>query len=439
MGSLKPIIRGNKNMGCQNKQWRIETKCVQEGYKPGNGEPRILPIYQSTTYKYSSTEQVAKLFDLEEPGHMYSRISNPTVECLENKLAALEGGVGALCTSSGQSASMISILAICQCGDHFVSSATIYGGTFNLFSVTLKKMGIEVTFVDPDAPCEEIQKAFKPNTKALFGETIANPKMSVLDIEKFARIAHSNGVPLIIDNTFATPVLCRPFEFGADIVIHSTTKYIDGHATSVGGAIIDSGRFDWKNGKFPGFTEPDQSYHGIVYARDCGELAYITKARVQYIRDIGNYLSPMNAFLTNLGIETLHLRMQRHSENAYKIAEFLSANSKIESVSYPGLPNDKYYPLARKYLPKGCSGVVSFKIKGGREAAIRFMDRLKLASIVVHVADARTAVLHPASSTHRQLSDEQLEKAGIDPALIRLSVGIENVDDIIEDIAQALE
>lgn len=426
-------------MNCHDKQWRIETKCVQEGYKPGNGEPRVLPIYQSTTYKYSSTEQVARLFDLQEAGHMYSRISNPTVECLENKLAALEGGAAALCTSSGQSASMISILTVCESGDHFVSSSTIYGGTFNLFAVTLKKMGIEVTFVNPDADEEEIQKAFKPNTKALFGETIANPKMSVLDIEKFVRIAHRNGVPLIIDNTFATPVLCRPIEFGADVVIHSTTKYIDGHATSVGGVIIDSGRFDWRDGKFPGFNEPDQSYHGIIYSRDCGELAYITKARVQYIRDIGNYMSPMNAFLTNLGLETLHLRMERHSENALKIAQYLSSHNMIESVSYPGLPGDQYYSLAQKYLPKGCSGVVSFRIKGGREAAIRFMDRLKLASIVVHVADARTAVLHPASSTHRQLSDEQLEKAGIDPGLIRLSVGIENVEDIIEDIARALE
>ncbi len=417
--------------------WKIETKCLQEGYKPGNGEPRVLPIYQSTTYKFDSTEHVAKLFDLEVAGHMYSRISNPTVECVENKIAALEGGVGALCTSSGQSASMISIMNVCESGEHFVSASTIYGGTYNLFAITLKKMGIDVTFVDPNSSEEEIQKAFRPNTKAMFGETLANPKMSVLDIEKFARIAHRNNVPLIIDNTFATPILCRPFEFGADIVIHSSTKYMDGHATSIGGVIVDSGKFDWKNGKFPAFTQPDQSYHGVTYTENFGEAAYITKARVQYIRDIGNYMSPMNAFLTNLGLETLHLRMERHSENALKVAEFLDNNDKVSSVSYPGLPGDTYHGLATKYLPLGCSGVISFRIKGGREAAVKFMDKLKLAVIVVHVADARTAVLHPASATHRQLSDEQLANAGIDPGLIRLSVGIEHVDDIIEDVRQA--
>jgi len=418
--------------------WKIETKCLQEGYKPSNGEPRILPIYQSTTYKYDSTEHVGKLFDLEVPGHMYTRISNPTVECVENKIAALEGGVGAVCTSSGQSASMIAVMNLCEKGDHIVSSSTIYGGTYNLFAVTLKKMGIDVSFVDPDASEEEIQKAFRPNTKALFGEILANPKISVLDVEKFARIAHKNGVPLIVDNTFATPILCRPFEFGADIVIHSTTKYMDGHATSVGGVIIDSGKFDWKNGKFPSFTQPDDSYHGVIYTEKFGELAYITKARVQYVRDIGNPMTPMNAFLTNLGLETLHLRMERHSENALKVAQFLHDSDKVISVNYPGLPDDKYHSLAKKYLPKGCSGVVSFRIKGGKDAAVRFMDKLKLAAIVVHVADARTAVLHPASSTHRQLSDEQLVEAGIEPDLIRLSVGIEHIDDIIADLKQAL-
>lgn len=423
----------------EKNNWRIETKCIQEGYRPKNGEPRVLPIYQSTTFKYDSTEQVARLFDLSEAGHMYSRISNPTVECVENKIAALEGGVGALCTSSGQSASLVSILTVCESGDHVVSSCNIYGGTFNLFGVTLKKMGIEASFVDPNASEEEIQKAFRPNTKALFGETIANPSLIVLDIEKFAKIAHSNGVPFIIDNTFATPILCKPIDFGADVVVHSTTKYMDGHATSIGGVIVDSGHFNWKNGKFPGFTEPDQSYHGVIYSENFGEQAYITKARVQYIRDIGNYMSAMTAFIVNLGLETLHLRMERHSENALAVAQFLQGHDKIASVSYPALPDDTYNTLAQKYLPNGCSGVISFRIKGGREEAIAFMDKLKLAAIVVHVADARTAVLHPASSTHRQLSDEQLVQAGIDPAMIRLSVGIENVEDIIEDIKQALE
>lgn len=419
--------------------WKIETKCLQEGYKPSNGEPHILPIYQSTTYRYKSTEQVAKLFDLEVPGHMYSRISNPTAECLENKIAALEGGVGALCTSSGQSATLIAMLNICKSGDHVVSSSTIYGGTFNLLAMTIKKMGIEVTFVDPDSEAEEIQKAFRSNTKAIFGETIANPKISVLDIEKFAAIAHKNGVPFIIDNTFATPILCRPFEFGADIVIHSTTKYMDGHATSVGGVIVDSGKFDWANGKFPEFTEPDPSYHGLVYTQAFGEGAYIAKARVQGMRDLGNCMSPNNAFLTNLGMETLHIRMERHSENAFKVASFLEGCSEVESVSYPALATDKYNSLAKKYLPKGSSGVISFIIKGGREAAVKFIDKLQLASIVVHVADVRTLVLHPASSTHRQLNDEQLVQAGIEPGLIRFSVGIENVEDIIADIKQALE
>ncbi|MEK6265471.1 MAG: O-acetylhomoserine aminocarboxypropyltransferase/cysteine synthase [Clostridium sp.] len=419
--------------------WKIETKCLQEGYKPGNGEPHVLPICQSTTYRYKSTEQVAKLFDLQEAGHMYSRISNPTVECLENKIAALEGGVGALCTSSGQSATLISILNICQNGDHVVSSNSIYGGTFNLLAMTIKKMGIEVTFVDPDSDEEEIQKAFKTNTKAIFGETIANPKISVLDIEKFARLAHKNGVPLIIDSTFATPILCRPFEFGADIVVHSTTKYMDGHASSVGGVIVDSGNFDWTKGKFPEFTQPDPSYHGLIYTEAFGKAAYIAKARVQIMRDMGNCMSPNNAFLTNFGMETLHLRMERHSENALKVATFLEGLENVQSVSYPSLAGDKYNALAKKYLPKGSSGVISFIIKGGREAAVKFMDKLQLASIVVHVADVRTLVLHPASSTHRQMNDKQLSEAGIEPGLIRLSVGIENVEDIIEDIRQAIK
>ncbi len=419
--------------------WKIETKCLQEGYKPGNGEPRVLPIYQSTTYKYSSTEHVAQLFDLTVPGHMYSRISNPTVECVENKIAALEGGIGALCTSSGQAASMIALLNICNTGDHIVSSSTIYGGTFNLFKKRFKEMGISVTFIDQDCPEEEIQKAFLPNTKALFGETIANPKISILDIEKFSRIAHRNNVPLIVDNTFATPILLRPFEYGADIITHSTSKYMDGHAVCIGGVIVDSGNFNWDNGKFPGLSEPDESYHGMVYTRDCGKAAYITKARVQLMRDYGSTMTANNAFLLNLGLETLHLRMDRHCRNAEKVAEFLSASDKVLSVSYPTLKSDTYYALAQKYLPKGCSGVISFKIKGGREAAVRFMDKLKLAAIVVHVAECRTAVLHPASSTHRQMTDEQLMQAGIDPGLIRFSVGIENVEDIIDDIRQALE
>jgi len=418
---------------------RIETKCLHEGYEPKNGEPRVLPIYQSTTYKYESSEHIGKLFDLSVEGHMYSRISNPTVAAVEEKIAALEGGVGALCTTSGQAASLLSILNILQSGDHFVSSSTIYGGTINLFAVTLKKFGIDCTFVDPDATAEEIQKAFRPNTKALFGETIANPAIAVLDIEKFADIAHKNNVPLIIDNTFATPILCRPIEFGADIVIHSTTKYMDGHAVQVGGVIVDSGKFDWANGKFPEFTEPDESYHGVVYSRDFGNAAYITKARVQLTRDFGVYPPATAAFLLNLGLETLHVRMERHCKNAQAVAEFLSKSDKIEFVNYPTLPGNKYNKLAQKYLPLGCSGVISFSIKGSRENAVKFIDSLKLASNVVHVADIRTCVLHPASSTHRQLTDSQLEAAGITPGLIRLSVGLENIDDILEDIAQALD
>ncbi|MBQ4100134.1 MAG: aminotransferase class I/II-fold pyridoxal phosphate-dependent enzyme [Oscillospiraceae bacterium] len=415
-----------------------ETKCLHAGYTPNNGEPRAIPIYQSTTYRYNSTDDVAKLFDLAVEGHMYSRISNPTVDIVEKKIAALEGGVGALCTSSGQAASLISILNILSCGDHFISTASIYGGTFNLFAVTLKRMGIDVTFVDADASEEDIQKEFRPNTKAVFGETISNPTITVLDIEKWANIAHKNNVPLIIDNTFATPILCRPFEFGADIVVHSTTKYMDGHAIQVGGVVVDSGKFNWANGKYPAFTEPDNSYHGVVYTKDFGEAAYITKARVQLMRDLGCYQSAQGAFNINNGLETLPLRMERHTSNAEKVAEFLSKHPKVENVSYPTVAGNAYAELAQKYLPKGSSGVIAFTVKGGRDGGIRFMDSLHMTSIQVHVADIRTCVLHPASSTHRQLSDKQLEDAGISPGLIRFSVGCEHIDDIIADLEQAL-
>nr|WP_300095000.1 PLP-dependent transferase [Sedimentibacter sp.] len=417
---------------------KIETQLLHEGYQPKNGEPRALPIYQSTTYKYDSTEHIGKLFDLSVEGHMYSRISNPTVAAVEAKIAALEGGVGAMCTTSGQAASMISLLNILKAGDHFISVSTIYGGTINLFAVTLKRFGIECTFVSTDATEEEIQKEFKENTRAVFGETIANPALSVFDIEKFARAAHKNNVPLIVDNTFATPVLCRPFEFGADIVVHSTTKYMDGHAVQLGGVIVDSGNFDWTSGKFPEFTEPDESYHGVVYTKNFGKAAYIAKARVQMMRDIGAYPSANAAFLLNLGLETLAVRMERHCSNALTVAEYLSKSDKVEFVNYPGLPTDKYNELAKKYVPKGTSGVISFSIKGNRENAVKFIDSLKLASNEVHVADISTCVLHPASSTHRQLTDSQLVAAGITPGLIRLSVGIENIDDILEDIEQAL-
>ena len=417
---------------------KIETKCLHEGYHPGNGEPRALPIYQSTTYKYNSTDEVGKLFDLSSNGYFYSRIGNPTVGAVEEKIASLEGGVGALCTTSGQAASLISIMNILKAGDHIVSAATIYGGTINLFAVTLKKFGIECTFVDADASEEEIQKAFKENTKVVFGETIANPAISIFDIEKFAKIAHKNNVPLIVDNTFATPVLCRPIEHGADIVIHSTTKYMDGHAVQLGGVIVDSGNFDWTNGKFPEFTEPDESYHGVVYTKQFGKSAYIVKARVQLMRDLGAYPSAQDAFLLNLGLETLPVRIEKHCRNAEKVAEFLNTSDKIEFVNYPTLEGNKYQDLAKKYLPNGCSGVISFSVKGGREVAAKFMDSLKLASNVVHVADIRTCVLHPASSTHRQLTDEQLVAAGITPGLIRISVGLENIDDIIEDIKLGL-
>ena len=420
---------------------KLNTICVQGGWQPKKGEPRVLPIYQSTTFKYEASEQMADLFDLKASGYFYTRLQNPTNDAVANKIAELEGGVAAMLTSSGQAASFYSIFNICEAGDHFISSSSIYGGTFNLFAVTMKKLGIECTFINPDASEEEIQEAFRPNTKALFGETIANPALSVLDIEKFARIAHKNGVPLIVDNTFPTPINCRPIEFGADIVIHSTTKYMDGHATAVGGCIVDSGNFDWEAHaeKFPGLTEPDPSYHGLAYSKAFGKGAYITKATAQLMRDLGSIQSPENAFLLNLGLETLHLRVPRHCENAQKVAEYLENNPKVAWVNYSGLKSSKYYELAQKQFNKGMScGVVTFGLKGGREESIRFMDNLKLACIVTHVADARTCVLHPASHTHRQLSDEQLIAAGVQPDLIRFSVGIEDADDIIADIEQAL-
>lgn len=418
--------------------YHIDTKCVQEGYEPKNGEPRVLPIVQSTTYKYDSSETVGKLFDLTESGFFYTRLANPTVDAVEKKIAALEGGIAAMCTSSGQAANLIAILNICNAGDHFLSTSTIYGGTVNLFAVTLKKMGIEATFVDPDAPLEELNKEIKDNTKLVFAETISNPSLVVADFEKLAALAHNNGIPLVVDNTFATPVNCRPIEFGADIVTHSTSKYMDGHAVALGGVIVDSGKFNWDNGKFPGLSTPDESYHGLVYTRDCGDAAFITKARVQLMRDMGSTPSPHNAFLLNIGLETLHLRMERHCSNGQKVAEYLANNDKISWVNYPGLKDNKYYDLANKYLPNGSCGVISFGIKGGREAAVKFMDGLKLAAIVVHVADARTGVLHPASTTHRQLTDQQLEECGITPDLIRMSIGIENGEDIIADIEQSL-
>ena len=419
---------------------KLETICIQGGWQPKKGEPRILPIYQSTTFKYDTSDEMGRLFDLEDTGYFYTRLQNPTNDAVAAKIAELEGGVGAMLTSSGQAANFYAIFNICSAGDHVVSSAPIYGGTFNLFAVTMKKLGIDFTFIDPDASVEEISSAFRPNTKALFAETISNPSLVVLDIEKFADIAHSHGVPLIIDNTFATPINCRPFEWGADIVTHSTTKYMDGHAMCVGGCIVDSGNFDWnKNSeKFPGLTEPDDSYHGIIYTEKFGKLAYITKATVQLMRDLGSIQSPQNAFLLNIGLETLHLRVQRHCENAQKVAEYLESNDKVAWVNYCGLKDNKYYELAQKYLPNGSCGVISFGLKGGREESIEFMDNLKLAAIVTHVADARTSVLHPASHTHRQLTEEQLIEAGVQPDLIRFSVGIENADDIIADIEQAL-
>lgn len=418
-----------------------ETLCVQAGWTPGKGEPRVVPIYQSTTFKYETSGQMARLFDLEDTGYFYTRLQNPTNDAVAAKIAALEGGVGAMLTSSGQAANFYAIFNICRAGDHFVSSSAIYGGTFNLFAVTMKQLGIEVTFVSPDASEEEIDAAFRPNTKALFGETVSNPSVEVLDIEKFARVAHAHGVPLIVDNTFPTPINCRPIEWGADIVIHSTTKYMDGHATSVGGVIVDGGKFPWAEhpDKFPGLCTPDESYHGLTYTEAFGPAAYLTKATVHLMRDLGSIQSPHNAFLLNLGLETLHLRMPRHCSNALSVAKYLQNHPKVAWVEYAGLENSPYYELARKYMPNGTCGVVSFGVKGGREEAIRFMDHLKLAAIVTHVADARTCVLHPASHTHRQLTDEQLIAAGVRPDLIRFSVGIENVEDIIADIEQALE
>lgn len=423
-----------------DKKLSPATICVQGGWQPKNGEPRILPIFQSTTFKYDTTEQMARLFDLEESGYFYTRLQNPTNDAVASKIAALEGGVGAMLTSSGQAANFYAVFNICEAGDHFVSSSAIYGGTFNLFGVTLKKLGIECTFVDPDASEEELSKAFRPNTKLLFGETIANPGMNVLDIEKFARVAHAHGVPLVVDNTFATPVNCRPLEWGADIVTHSTTKYMDGHATSVGGVLVDGGKFDWDAhaDKFPGLTTPDASYHGLTYTDRFGNAAYLTKATAQLMRDLGSIQSPFNAFLVNLGLETLHLRMQRHCENAQKVAEYLQVHPKVAWVRYCGLEGDKYYELGEKYLKNGSCGVLSFGVKGTREDAARLMDNFKFIAIVTHVADVRTCVLHPASHTHRQLSDEQLVEAGVAPDLIRLSVGIEDVDDIIADLDQAL-
>ena len=420
--------------------YSIETKCVQSGYTPKNGEPRVLPIVQSTTFKYASTEQMGRLFDLAESGYFYTRLANPTNDSVAAKICDLEGGVAAMLTSSGQSASFYAIFNLCSSGDHVVSSSSIYGGTYNLFAVTMKRMWIDFTFVSPHASAEELNAAFRPETKAVFGETIANPALSVLDIEKFAHAAHEHGVPLIIDNTFATPINCRPFEWGADVVIHSTTKYMDGHATNVGGCIVDGGRFDWDSHaeKFPGLTSPDDSYHGVTYTKQFGSAAFIMKAMAQLMRDLGSIQAPMNSFLLNMGLETLHLRVPRHCENALKVAKFLADDSRISWVRYPGLTDDSEYALAQKYLPNGSCGVLSFGVKGGRDAAVRFMDSLKLAAIVTHVADCRTCVLHPASHTHRQMNDEELQNAGVTPDLIRFSVGIEGSADIIADIDQAL-
>ena len=417
------------------------TLCVQAGWQPKNGESRVLPIIQSTTFKYDNTEEMADLFDLKKEGYFYTRLQNPTNDAVASKIAALEGGVGAMLTSSGQAANFYAIFNICQAGDHFVTSNEIYGGTYNLFGVTLKKLGIECTFVSQEASEEEISAAFRPNTKALFGETISNPGYQILDIEKFARIAHKHGVPLIVDNTFPTPINCRPFEWGADIVTHSTTKYMDGHATQVGGVVVDSGNFDWDAhaDKYPGLTTPDESYHGLTYTKKFGKMAYMTKLVAQLMRDLGSIPAPQNSFLLNLGLETLHLRVPRHCENAQRVAEFLEQDERVAWVHYSGLPSDKNYQLAQKYMPNGSCGVIAFGLKGDRQTAVQFMDSLKMIAIVTHVADARTCVLHPASHTHRQLSDEQLREAGVAPDLIRLSVGIEDCDDILADIRQALD
>ncbi len=420
---------------------RAETKCIQAGYEPKNGESRLMPIVQSTTFKYDTSEDMGKLFDLEASGYFYTRLQNPTNDYVAAKIAALEGGTAAMLTSSGQAATFFSVFNLAGNGDHVIASSTIYGGSFNLFNVTMRRMGIDFTFIDPDCSDEELEKAFKPNTKAVFGETIANPALIVFDIERFAKAAHAHGVPLIIDNTFATPINCRPFEWGADIVTHSTTKYMDGHDATVGGVIVDSGNFDWMAhaDKFPGLCTPDESYHGITYAEKFGkEGAFITKCTAQLMRDLGSIPSPMNCYMLNLGLESLAVRMERHVSNAMKVAQFLQDSDKVEWVNYPGLPGNKYYERAKKYMPKGTCGVISFGVKGGRKAAEEFMKHLKVAMIATHVADAHTCVLHPASSTHRQMTDEELLAGGVSPDLVRLSVGIENVDDIIEDLEQAL-
>ena len=423
-----------------SNNYKIETKCIQSGWQPTKGEPRVLPIYQSTTFKYDTSEQMGRLFDLEDSGYFYTRLQNPTNDAVAQKITELEGGVAGMLTSSGQAANYYAVFNICEAGDHIVSASTIYGGTFNLYGTTMKKMGVDCTFVDPDASYEELEKAFQPNTKCVFAETISNPSLVVLDIEKFAKLAHAHGVPLIVDNTFATPINCRPFEWGADIVTHSTTKYMDGHAMCVGGAIVDSGNFDWEAhaDKFPGLTQPDESYHGIIYTQKFGKGAYITKATSQLMRDLGSIQSPQNAFLLNVGLETLHLRVPRHCENALKVAQYLKNHEKVAWVRYAGLEDDPYYELAQKYLPNGTCGVLSFGLKGGRDVSVGFMDKLKLAAIVTHVADARTCVLHPASHTHRQMNEQELIEAGVQPDLIRFSVGIENADDIIADLEQAL-
>ncbi len=423
------------------RDYKIETKCIQAGWQPKNGEPRVLPIYQSTTFKYDDSDQMGKLFDLEADGYFYTRLQNPTNDAVAAKITALEGGYAGMLTSSGQAANYYAVFNICEAGDHIICSNAVYGGTFNLLGTTMKKMGIECTFINPDVSYEELCAAFKPNTKAVMAETVSNPSIVILDIEKFAKAAHEHGVPLIVDNTFATPINCRPFEFGADIVTHSTTKYMDGHAMAVGGAIIDSGNFDWEAhaDKFPGLTTPDESYHGIIYTKKFGKGAYITKATSQLMRDLGSIPSPMNCFLLNIGLETLHLRVARHCENAQKVAEFLQKHEKVAWVNYAGLEDNKYHALAQKYMPNGICGVMSFGLKGDRATAVKFMDSLKMAAIVTHVADARTCVLHPASHTHRQMTDEQLKEAGIASDLIRLSVGIENVEDIIADLTQALD
>ena len=424
-----------------SNNYKIETKCIQSGWQPTKGEPRVLPIYQSTTFKYDTSEQMGRLFDLEDSGYFYTRLQNPTNDAVAQKITELEGGVAGMLTSSGQAANYYAVFNICEAGDHIVSASTIYGGTFNLYGTTMKKMGIDCTFVDPDASYEELEKVFQPNTKCVFAETISNPSLVVLDIEKFAKLAHAHGVPLIVDNTFATPINCRPFEWGADIVTHSTTKYMDGHAMCVGGAIVDSGNFDWEAhaDKFPGLTQPDESYHGIIYTQKFGKGAYITKATSQLMRDLGSIQSPQNAFLLNVGLETLHLRVPRHCENALKVAQYLKNHEKVAWVRYAGLEDDPYYELAQKYLPNGTCGVLSFGLKGGRDVSVGFMDKLKLAAIVTHVADARTCVLHPASHTHRQMNEPELIEAGVQPDLIRFSVGIENAEDIIADLEQALE